>query len=74
VKAALRAATFLPIHGFDAQMADASTTREPHQAEQPPRLAAPNVDPEEVARRELVDWCKAHGLPVPPERPPQRRR
>ncbi|MFL5870817.1 MAG: hypothetical protein ACJ75R_07025 [Solirubrobacterales bacterium] len=54
-------------------MADASTTRKSDQAHQP-RIAAPNVDPEEVARRELVDWCKAHGLPVPPERPPQRRR
>jgi hypothetical protein len=55
-------------------MADASTTRRLDQAQRPPRVVAPNVDPEEVARRELVDWCKAHGLPVPPERPPQRRR
>jgi hypothetical protein len=54
-------------------MADASTTRESDHAQQP-HLAAPNVDPEEVVRRELVDWCKAHGLPVPPERPPQQGR
>jgi len=52
-------------------MADASTTRNADQAQQQPRVVAPNVDPEEVARRELVDWCQAHGLPVPPDRAPQ---
>jgi len=24
--------------------------------------------PDEAARRDLIAWCKAHGLPVPPER------
>ena len=24
-----------------------------------------------IARRELVEWCQAHGLPVPEERGPQ---
>jgi hypothetical protein len=56
------------------EMADASTTRKTDEVQRPPRVSVPNVDPEEVARRELVEWCKAHGLPVPPERPPQRPR
>jgi len=25
-------------------------------------------DPAEEARRELIQWCQRHGLPVPPER------
>jgi hypothetical protein len=25
------------------------------------------LDPAEDARRELIQWCEAHGLPVPPE-------
>jgi hypothetical protein len=24
-------------------------------------------DPSELARRELIEWCERHGLPVPPE-------
>lgn len=30
------------------------------------------VNPAEIARRELVEWCKAHKLPVPAERRPRR--
>jgi hypothetical protein len=26
------------------------------------------LDPAEDARRELIQWCEEHGLPVPPER------
>jgi hypothetical protein len=25
------------------------------------------LDPAEDARRELIEWCQEHGLPVPPE-------
>jgi hypothetical protein len=25
------------------------------------------LDPAEDARRELIQWCQEHGLPVPPE-------
>lgn len=28
--------------------------------------------PAQLARRELVEWCKEHKLPVPAERPPRR--
>ena len=28
------------------------------------------LDPAEDARRELIQWCQEHGLPVPPERQP----
>ena len=28
------------------------------------------LDPAEDARRELIQWCEEHGLPVPPERQP----
>jgi hypothetical protein len=37
------------------------------EANQTPKARA-NVPPDEVARRELVAWCEAHGLPVPPDR------
>ena len=32
-----------------------------------PRVDARPADPNEAARRELVAWCEAHGLPVPVE-------
>ena len=50
-------------------MAEARTEQEPP-AEGQDRKPTPavQVHPDEVARRELVEWCKAHGLPVPPER------
>ena len=31
------------------------------------------LDPVEDARRELVQWCQEHGLPVPPERQSSER-
>ncbi|MFI5122499.1 MAG: hypothetical protein ACHQJ5_06345 [Vicinamibacteria bacterium] len=30
--------------------------------------ATKTVNPADVARRELIEWCKAHQLPVPDER------
>jgi hypothetical protein len=30
--------------------------------------AAKTVNPADAARRELVEWCRAHQLPVPDER------
>ena len=50
-------------------MAEARTQRKSPAGSQDPK-ATPEVQvhPDEVARRELVEWCKAHGLPVPPER------
>ena len=49
-------------------MADAQTKQQDRLAPVKDLRATPNVHPDEVARRELVEWCKAHGLPVPPER------
>jgi hypothetical protein len=50
-------------------MAEGRTEQKPGAASQD-RKPTPDVQvhPDEVARRELVEWCKAHGLPVPPER------
>jgi hypothetical protein len=47
-------------------MADAKIKqKDPEPAQD--RLQPRNVPPDEVARRELVAWCEAHGLPVPPD-------
>jgi hypothetical protein len=34
----------------------------------PPEDGRQALDPAEDARRELIQWCQEHGLPVPPER------
>jgi len=37
------------------------------------REAEGDAHPAEVARRELVEWCKIHKLPVPAEYQPRPR-
>jgi hypothetical protein len=50
-------------------MAEARTEQKrPVEDRDPKPTPDVQVHPDEVARRELVEWCKAHGLPVPPER------
>jgi hypothetical protein len=49
-----------------------STDRPPKQADPDPRRSPEPVaaeHPAETARRELIEWCERHGLPVPAERP-----
>jgi hypothetical protein len=54
-------------------MAEARTKQQQRPLEATKHAKAPaHVPPDEAARRELVEWCKAHGLPVPPD--PRDRR
>jgi hypothetical protein len=39
----------------------------PTKAGTPEDDARQALDPAEDARRELIQWCQEHGLPVPPE-------
>jgi hypothetical protein len=49
-------------------MAEAEAKKQERSEATPDGQQAPtNVPPDEVARRELVAWCEAHGLPVPPD-------
>jgi hypothetical protein len=41
------------------------------QPENRARAAAREQDPAAIARRELVEWCRQHQLPVPEERSAQ---
>jgi hypothetical protein len=43
-----------------------------HPIQNPTQAGGPDnghgtLDPADDARRELIQWCEAHGLPVPPE-------
>jgi hypothetical protein len=52
-------------------MAEKGTKRTQPQARN--RGATPHRNPAEAARRELIEWCQAHQIPVPAEHRPQGR-
>jgi hypothetical protein len=68
VKREFQCATLGAVPGSVLLMAEARLKQQQTpEATKPPQAPA-HVPPDEVARRELVEWCKAHGLPVPPDR------
>ena len=62
-------ATSMPMIGYEMQMAENGSKRAPAKART--RGDTKTQHTAVLARRELVEWCQAHGLPVPEERGPQ---